>query len=406
MTPNDARTARARGATVSLSIWVCGVLLFESLALVGLFASLLLWLSTLRASKPDLRAAARRWWPIWLFVAWAILSGLSAGTARPTGVARTLDWLALPLAAWTFAQLDARGVRIVAVAAFSLAVVSSIAAALQNFGYWPPPEAFEPLRWTKIPFNRVYEPAPVEGRFMGGGLSFHRLKYSHVAGLAALFAVVVAFRSRGRDRALAAAAAGVAIVSITLFTYARSATAAVLAATVLAVVLHARGWRIALGAFSAVIVVVAIVFSVHDGLRQRFASALTAKGSGDRDQIIAAGVRAFRSSPVIGVGVGAFAPARFADERTPQHVKENPGKAHNQLFSIAIETGLVGLALFLTMLGTLLSRYWRHHVRLGVTVLAYFLLLGLAHDPLFQAEFSLAIVLALGVCSARIGSDG
>lgn len=399
MTTTSA-SLRARWATVALGVWACGVLLFESLALVGLFASLLLWAWSVREQRPDLRAAARRWWPVWAFVAWAILSGLVTGGARPTGVARTLDWLALPLAAWTFAQLDARGVRTVATAAFALVVASSVAAGLQNFGAWPSPETFEPLRWTKIPFGRVYEPAPVEGRFMGGGFSFHRLKYSHVGGLTALFALVVAIRATGRTRALAAAVAAIAVGAITFFTYARSATAAVIAATALTLLLHARNWRAAVGGVVGVVVAVAIVFSAHGGLRARFAAALTPSGSGDRHEILASGVRAFRSSPISGVGVGGFTPARYADERTPLHVKQNPGKAHNQLFSIAIETGVIGAALFCVLLGALLHRFIRARIRIGIGVIAYFILLGLAHDPLFQAEFSLAIVLALGICCA------
>lgn len=394
-----------QAAAAALALWACGVLLFEALALAGLGATLLLWASSLRRAPPDLREAALRWWPLWAFVAWTVGVGLLTGGARPTGVARTLDWLGVPLAAWAFLQLDGRGRRVVAGAAFTVLALSSLAAGLQNHGVWPPPETFDPVRWTRIPFHRVYEPATVEGRFMGGGLSFHRLKYSHVGGLAVLFAALVALHTRGRERLLAAAAALTGAVAITLFTYARSATAALLASLALLAVLHAGSWRRAAAALAAMVALAAAVLALHSGIRDRFASALTTSGAGDRDQILATGGRAFAKSPWVGVGAGAFSPARFADERTPRHVIENPGKAHNQLFSIAIETGVIGLSLFLVMLASLLRRAWKARERAAAVILAYFLLLGLAHDPLFQAEFSLALVLALGICAA-LGARG
>ena len=38
--------------------------------------------------------------------------------------------------------------------------------------------------WAKVPYARVYEPVPnAEGRFMGGGLAFHRLKFAEVTAL-------------------------------------------------------------------------------------------------------------------------------------------------------------------------------------------------------------------------------
>ena len=66
--------------------------------------------------------------------------------------------------------------------------------------------------------------------------------------------------------------------------------------------------------------------------------------------------------------------------------------------SIAAEAGVIGLLLFLWLL-VFLARSLKLDTTAGAAgagALAFFVLLSLTHDPLFQAPFSMALALALG----------
>jgi hypothetical protein len=140
------------------------------------------------------RHGVTTWAPLLSFVAWGLLVTAVRGPATLTGsLARHLDWLLVPVAASALSRLDERARRVLAVVALAVLVASSAVAGLQHYGLWPAEEFFQSLQRTRITFHRVYEQAPgVEGRFMGGGMLFHRLKFAHVSGLV----VLAAFRPR------------------------------------------------------------------------------------------------------------------------------------------------------------------------------------------------------------------
>src|SRR5262249_57638826 len=95
---------------------------------------------------------------------------------------------------------------------------------------------------TRIPFWRVYEPvAQADGRFMAGGLLFHRLKFAHVGGLAVLASCVLGLAARGALRALGLACALIGFVSVLEFPYARAASVALLVALSVALILSLKG---------------------------------------------------------------------------------------------------------------------------------------------------------------------
>jgi O-antigen ligase len=340
------------------------------------------------------------WWPVALFVAWSLLVPTLAG--RPpngSGVARTVDWLALPFAALVWERATPTASRVIALGAAAALLVSCALAGLQHFGAWPAEAAFEGLRWTQLPFARVYELVPgATDRFMGGGLHFHRLKFAHVSALGVLAAACLAPRSR---LALGVAAAG--FLSVWLFPYARAAAVAMTVAVGVALVRGAaRPKRAALLAGGVALLALALVL-LTPTLRDRFASSFTAGGSGERVELLETGWRAVKEHPFAGIGPGQFRPAKFADPETPTLVTDNAGKAHQQLLSIAAETGVPGLLCFLGMLGTLGWRGRRSPLMLGA--LCFFALLSLAHDPLFQAPFSMTLVLVLGLASSRAAAD-
>jgi O-antigen ligase len=384
---------------VFLILWGVGCLTVEALAAAGLVgcalgAGVVVW-----QFRFPVRGVLRAWFPLVAFMTWALLAPTLSG--RPpsgTGVARTLDFLGIPVAALAVGSLsEARRVRL----AWGLAgvlLLSCFVAGLQHYGIWPGLEAFEFLAWTHLPFERVYERVPgTEGRFMAGGLLFHRLKFSHVGGLAVAFAVGLGLRFQGKRRVVALAVAAVGLLSITLFPYARAGLVALVAAVGL-MVLRGLPWRMALVACGAVVGLVLLTFAVNRPLRERFLTSNTAEGSGDRASLLETGLSAVRAHPLSGVGPGRFQARRFATPDMPSAVREHRGKSHNQYLSMAAETGVLGALLFVVLLAWLAWRLpaARPEGLGALGALAFFVLLGLLHDPFFHVQASQAFALVLG----------
>jgi len=392
VTSTGPSTALLRLRTAGLVAWVMGVQSLELVATVGLVL-------TAVSMVPQLRQVSWRQWR-WLlsWLAWVLVVPLVGG-GGPTGsgVARTLDWLAVPLVSFAVWSLPSR--RVVMLALGATLAVSCVLAGLQHVGAFPSPESLTFLEWTKLPFARVTEPIPNSpGRFMGGGLIFHRLKFAHVSALAILTLVFAGTRAGpGRDRTLAFAVAIAATLSVWIFPHARMAALALGAALTVEVGLLAPRRRLGRALAPAVLVAGTLTALLVDSVRERLESALTVEGGGDRGEIFATGVLAVRQHPLTGVGLGQFRPSKFATQTTPGHVLENPGKAHNQFLSMAAEVGIPGMVLFVVMLVSLAMRARRTTEGvLTLAALTLFVGLSLAHDPLFQPTFSMSIVLALG----------
>ena len=294
--------------------------------------------------QADWLEIGRGWWPILAYVLWAAIAPTAVGH-WPTGagIARTADWLLIPVAAFAFRTLAPRQRTIVGVACAAILLLSCAVAALQHFGIWPEPGAFSRLGWTRISFQRVYERAPgTTNRFMVGGLFFHRLKFAHVEGLAVLVALSWAFHTTGWLRAFTALVAGVGFISILMFPYARAAAVA-LVVTALATALLFQRRRVGVRIAAAAILVgfVAILASQRP-LRERFLSAATDSGSGNRRAMLQTGFAAIRAHPMVGLGLGRFRPSLFAPPNAPEEVLTHPGKSHNQFVTVAAEAGLPG----------------------------------------------------------------
>ena len=402
-----ATPAAQRALFAGTLFWSVGVLVNEMVASVGLVLTGLGALALCygrEARRPTLEDVAP-WWPLLLFVAWAVLAPAFAGRL-PTlsGLARAIDWLFVPVAAIALGALDRRQRKSIALVAGIVFLLSCALAALQHFGVWPGAAAFERLSWTRIPFNRVYEPVPeAPGQFMAGGLLFHRLKFAHVGGLWVLAFLVFGLRAPAPQRIAALGTAAVGFVSILAFPYARAASVALLVSACLALALIGLSSRRArIGSFVIAALTLATL-AAYPPLRERFLVGFTPAGSGDRGEILSTGARAVAEHPVAGVGLGQFRPSYFASSSTPQNVLDNPGKAHNQFLSMAAETGVPGLLLFIFMLVWLGSSFSARDTSgvFGLSVLAFFFVVSLAHDPLIHAPFSMALCLALGAASAR-----
>jgi len=398
-----ARVAR-RMLPWSVGLWGVGVLSVEAIASVGLVLTCLL----MPLSRPEwgrnLGAWARAWSPLLAFVGWALAGPLLGGhLPTATGVARVADWLAIGLAAPAWVCLGRRERRAGALAVGATFVLSCVIAGLQHLGAWPGQEHFESLRWTKIPFYRVYEPVPgAPGRYMAGGLLLHRLKFAHTGGLVVLAALAVSLRSRGRERVACLIVAGLGMVAVLAVPYARAASVALLVAGVAVLVLSLRRRALALALAAGVALTAAGLVVARPSLRDRFLSSSSAQGSGDRSFLLRSGLAAFRSAPLWGIGVGRFHIREWAPAGTPDYVRENRGKAHDQFLTIAAETGAIGLLLFAATLLWLGVRITRgSFAPFGLGALLHFVLLSLAHDPLFQAPYSMALALGLSFATQQ-----
>src|SRR5687767_4862637 len=97
---DEVHGARGTLRTVALGAWAVGALSNEAFTAAGMVLLVAWGAWAWAASELTPRDAARRWWPLWAFVGWALIVPLLAGRV-PTGagVARVLDWAALPLAA-------------------------------------------------------------------------------------------------------------------------------------------------------------------------------------------------------------------------------------------------------------------------------------------------------------------
>jgi len=390
---------------IQLSFWGVGVQCSEGLATFGALgcAAGVAW--ALARRQADWLEIGRGWWPILAYVLWAAIAPTAVGH-WPTGagIARTADWLLIPVAAFAFRTLAPRQRTIVGVACAAILLLSCAVAALQHFGIWPEPGAFSRLGWTRISFQRVYERAPgTTNRFMVGGLFFHRLKFAHVEGLAVLVALSWAFHTTGWLRAFTALVAGVGFISILMFPYARAAAVA-LVVTALATALLFQRRRVGVRIAAAAILVgfVAILASQRP-LRERFLSAATDSGSGNRRAMLQTGFAAIRAHPMVGLGLGRFRPSLFAPPNAPEEVLTHPGKSHNQFVTVAAEAGLPGLLLFCLALAWLGSAMvlQRPEGAAGASALLFFVLLSLFHDPLYHSEFSMALMLTLGAALAN-----
>ncbi len=387
----------SRWATVGAAgfcAWVLGAQLSEALATVGLGVTWLGWLGAVFSTPGALKTSLRQWWWLWSYVAWALLAPLLAARL-PTGAgaARLIDWCAIPVGVWAISALPpARQRQLIAASAVAL-LASAAVAGLQHFGAWPGLESFQSLKWTKLPFDRVYELVPsTEDRFMGGGLLFHRLKFAHVSGLVVIVLGALALASQPRAKASLWAVVALGSMAVGVFSYARAAMAAMTFA--LAVLVLVAWGRRGFAAVGTLCVAVGVLFLSQPALRDRFSQALTHEGSGERTEHWRLGWRALEAHWLLGMGVGQYTPAKLADAQTSDLVKENPGKSHLQLLSIAAESGVVGLGLFIAVWVMLLRRA-RHPLAYGLA--AYFAVLSLGHDPLYQAPFSMGLMVAWAV---------
>jgi O-antigen ligase len=176
-----------------------------------------------------------------------------------------------------------------------------------------------------------------------------------------------------------------------LISFSQSSFAALLVGVVGAAVVAWR-WRALVAVAAAAAVLAGIVVSapqLRHSIQHHTSSGLNSATSG-RFSLVANGIRIAQAHPVAGVGVGGFQRA-YAD-RVHRFKSKAPKTAasHNTPVTVAAESGLVGLALFVALVGALFLQAFRRADRSipgGVTLAAGLVLAAILCHSLFYNDF-------------------
>jgi putative inorganic carbon (hco3(-)) transporter len=149
-------------------------------------------------------------------------------------------------------------------------------------------------------------------------------------------------------------------------------------------------WRLAITAMLVAVAIGGVLYFTEIASLPARERVTTAHGGSGRSDLWTIGLRMFKAHPVTGVGLGNFqsVSANYtlqpgALTRTELIFSSAPKLTHNTYLQIAAETGVPGLALFLTTLVACLgcalkaARSWSRRGQPGMEALARGLLLGL-----------------------------
>jgi len=342
-----------RDLPLMLAVW-CGLTVFSRHPDFGLATSaaglLVLgsWLAQVRADSARVRAVLRVHRSLLIMLGLLLVwLTLSVAWARDPGAAEgeLLAWYlnAGAVVVLTTSLQTARDLRLV-LGAFVLAVLVAAALALAGVGLEPPQTA-------------DVIAAATEGRLVGvvGDPNF----FAALIVPAVVLASVLRSTTRGSARLLLAAAVLVLLVALAA-TQSRGGLLAVVAA-VLAAVVVMRGRRAAvLGAGAVGLLVVAVWFSANPGSLKRLQSAEQDRGNGRQDLWLVAS-RMSEQYPLTGVGLENFAVRSGEYVRRPgglpyvDLVVDRPHVVHNTYLQMLAETGIVGLTLFMAVVGAAVS---------------------------------------------------
>jgi O-antigen ligase len=195
-------------------------------------------------------------------------------------------------------------------------------------------------------------------RYGGGGQDLNYLAYMYTVSL--LVAVYLATNSLTLDRYLRWLYWGVAAACAmgTLLTGSRGGFACLIASGVFTMVLAGMSRRRIFTIVQILGMALVIYFLVRSSLPSMLLERATLGGGGaslaedPRIRIWLQGLASVRRNPLFGVGAGVYATVTAIDG----------GKAyvaHNTFISVAVELGLVGLALYLVYIAMLFRAAWR-----------------------------------------------
>ena len=175
-----------------------------------------------------------------------------------------------------------------------------------------------------------------------------------------------------------------------LISFSQSSFAALLVAVVGAAVVAWR-WRALLAVAAAVAVLAGIAVSapaLRHSIQHHTSSGLNSATSG-RAGLVANGIRIAKAHPVAGVGVGGFKRA-YADRVKLKGKAPKTAASHTTPVTVAAETGIVGLALYVALLAALLAQAFRRADRSlagSVSLAGGLALAAVICHSLFYADF-------------------
>ena len=320
-------------------------LLLPLYAVVAAAAIALAW--DLFGDTPRSRELGKLSWPLALFVAWEGASMFWSKDVRQGAIELLFFVLPFGLLSVSLARLVwSRGWVLalyvqLAVMALVFAVIGIVQYETRNI-FWNPKvrvdNAYAPSGWFYRVNSVFYDPS-IYGRFLV---------------VAILASLVIVLRRRGDP--LWAIAAGLTIV-ITwaglLPSFSQSSFAALMVATFVAAIVVWRERSLLLVGFAVVVLVAGVLAS--PSIRHKASLSHVTSG---RSTLVSTGLKVALHHPVAGVGVGGFKRA-YADLA---HLKGKDPKAaasHTTPITVAAETGLPGLLLFLWLIGTALLLAFR-----------------------------------------------
>jgi O-antigen ligase len=204
-----------------------------------------------------------------------------------------------------------------------------------------------------------------------------------------------------KDRILFGAVAALGLLGV-FATYGRGPAVGVAAGLVLYLLMRHSGWKIV----GAAAVVTALALLVTPDLFLRFeagaAMDLNPKASASRTGIWLSAWAIGKAHPLTGVGPGNFGPAfdRYKASPNLRHVDH----AHDQWLDEWATSGVLGVAGFCLLLGTVAFALWgRRRQAGGLPAAALAAWCGLATAALFECHFSDAEILMLAVYCVGLG---
>lgn len=177
--------------------------------------------------------------------------------------------------------------------------------------------------------------------------------------LVAALVLASAFAAGARDNPparLFAVAVGFVCLAGVMLTFSRGGLVALAVALLTAVVIGGR-WRSAAALLLVIVIGFSATYLVYVATPEERARVTTVEGGTGRSDIWAVGWRMFQSSPVNGIGVGNFpvSSIHFLLEpgalKRDEFIVDEPKVAHNVYLEMAAELGIVGFALFMTIIG-------------------------------------------------------
>ncbi len=329
----------------------------------------------------ELRFAA---WPIAAYLGWTGLSLAWSKNVQEGAIELLAFYVPFTILALVIARLpwSRLGLRALYAEIVTMAVVFS---AVGFYQY----ETRDIFQNPKVIYANAYAPF-----FRVNSVFWDPSVYGRFLVVAMVPSLVLMVRGRSLRLALVAAAAVAVTWFGLLISFSQSSFAALLVVVIGAAFVAWR-WRALVAVTLAVAVLAGISVSqpqIRRSIQHHTTSGLNSATSG-RFSLVANGIRIAAHHPVLGVGVGGFKRA-YADRVKLKGKEPKKAASHNTPVTVAAETGLVGLGLFVWLIVTVLLQAFR---RRGQTALVAGLGIAaiLCHSLFYNAFFEDPLTWAL-----------